>query len=48
VAGEDRGLLPRALEEVMAAASLLPQTQVLLSFYEIYNEKVYDLFSESD
>jgi kinesin family member 5 len=45
--GEDRGVLPRAIEMVMLQVERDPRTEILLSFYEIYNERVYDLFSES-
>lgn len=41
------GIIPRALQEIMEfAQNPVNETTVEISFFEIYNEKVFDLLSE--
>lgn len=46
---EDRGILPRAFEQIFYGVESHPQTQFLIcaSFLEIYNEEVHDLLSKN-
>jgi len=46
--GEDRGLLPRAIESLFDAFRENEESKEYkcwMSFYEVYNEKIYDLFN---
>lgn len=46
--GEQRGLIPRALESLFATLSEeTEERRVRISFMEIYNEQVYDLLDSS-
>jgi hypothetical protein len=50
IEGERRGILPRSLELILAETrpASHKDEELLLSFFEIYNDKVYDLFSLED
>ncbi|MCB0369471.1 MAG: hypothetical protein KDD45_08485 [Bdellovibrionales bacterium] len=41
----ERGILPRALELIFEEQKKKKNSRITISFYEIYNEKVFDLLS---
>ena len=47
---EERGILPRALQMIVEELQQRPQDsyKLYISFFEVYNEKLYDLFSVKD
>jgi hypothetical protein len=42
------GILPRALQYIFNAHSDNTKRQYSLSFFEIYNEKIFDLLDDAD
>jgi hypothetical protein len=47
LSGKERGVLPRALESIITELKRKPRAsyKLSLSFLEVYNEKIYDLFN---
>lgn len=41
----ERGILPRALEIIFDEQKKMKNSRITISFFEIYNEKVFDLLS---
>lgn len=48
IKGSDRGLLPRSLEFIIQKLQERKKDsyKLFISFFEVYNEKIYDLFSD--
>lgn len=48
--GSERGILPRSLNMILAELSKKPKEDYCLyiSFFEVYNEKIFDLFEGKD
>jgi hypothetical protein len=48
--GKERGILPRALTTILAELSKKEKDKykLYISFFEVYNEKIYDLFNGRD
>jgi hypothetical protein len=46
LSSEERGILSRSLEMIMDAVDSKLGNRVLISFYEIYNEKIFDLYNK--
>lgn len=45
LSSKERGVLSRSLEMIMNIASKEPNSRFFVSFYQIYNEKIYDLYN---
>jgi hypothetical protein len=45
LSSKERGVLSRSLETIMAASAKTPSSRFYVSFYQIYNEKIYDLYN---
>jgi kinesin family protein 3/17 len=47
--GDDRGIIPRAFEQIFYGIELHPNLQFLIrvSYLEIYNEEIYDLLANN-
>lgn len=45
LSSKERGVLSRSLEMIMNIASKEPSSRFYVSFYQIYNEKIYDLYN---
>jgi hypothetical protein len=41
----ERGILPRALDIIFEEHRKKKNSRITISFYEIYNEKIFDLLS---
>ncbi|EAR92908.2 kinesin motor catalytic domain protein (macronuclear) [Tetrahymena thermophila SB210] len=48
--GQERGILPRSLYQILSELSKRDQEdyRLYISFFEVYNEKIYDLFNGRD
>lgn len=44
----ERGILSRSLEMIMSIAAKEPKARFFVSFYQIYNEKIYDLYNNTN
>jgi len=45
LSSKERGILSRSLEMIMNTAAKEPHCRLFVSFYQIYNEKINDLYN---